>query len=264
MNVAIITLFPEMFDAITQYGITSRALKDGLVSLCCLNPRDYTTDKHQTVDDRPYGGGPGMVMKVEPLKKALDAALDWHAQIAAGIDESREPPTVIYMSPQGKVLRHSDVDATAAQRNMIIIAGRYEGIDQRFIDNYIDEQWSIGDFVLSGGELPCMVMLDAMIRKLPGAMGASESHEQDSFENGLLDCPHYTRPVSLVGLACIEPATQQNKEKCDVPHVLLSGNHSAIAQWRREQSLLATANARPDLLDGKTLTKDDQKVLANK
>ncbi len=262
MNVAIITLFPEMFAAITQYGITSRALKDGLVNLHCFNPRDYTTDKHQTVDDRPYGGGPGMVMKVEPLKKALDAALNWHVQVVT--DKNSEPPTVIYMSPQGKVLRHSDVDATTVQRSMIIIAGRYEGIDQRFIDNYIDEQWSIGDFVLSGGELPCMVMLDAMIRKLPGAMGASESHEQDSFENGLLDCPHYTRPVSLVGLECIEPAIQQNNQKCDVPSVLLSGNHSAIAQWRREQSLLATANARPDLLDGATLSKNDQKVLAKK
>ncbi|MGC6481632.1 MAG: tRNA (guanosine(37)-N1)-methyltransferase TrmD [Porticoccaceae bacterium] len=237
MKIALITLFPEMFEALTDYGISGRAVNQGLVEVSCFNPRDFTDDPHSTVDDRPYGGGPGMVMMIDPLRKAISAAKDW----------MQGEPLVVYLSPQGKVLQQSAVDQFAMQqRPLILIAGRYEGIDERLIELEVDQEWSIGDYVLSGGELPAMVLLDALIRKLPGALGHSESASQDSFAEGILDCPHYTRPDNYEGL--------------DVPEVLLSGNHEKIRQWRLKQSLLKTKQRRPDLLDRLELD-DEQKVL---
>ena len=237
MKIALITLFPEMFEALTDYGISGRAVNQGLVEVSCFNPRDFTDDPHSTVDDRPYGGGPGMVMMIDPLRKAISAAKDW----------IQGESLVIYLSPQGKVLQQSAVDQFAMQqRPLILIAGRYEGIDERLIELEVDQEWSIGDYVLSGGELPAMVLLDALIRKLPGALGHSESASQDSFAEGILDCPHYTRPDNYEGL--------------DVPEVLLSGNHEKIRQWRLKQSLLKTKQRRPDLLDRLELD-DEQKAL---
>ena len=237
MKIALITLFPEMFEALTDYGISGRAVNKGLVEVSSFNPRDFTDDPHSTVDDRPYGGGPGMVMMIDPLRKAISAAKDW----------MQGEPLVVYLSPQGKVLQQSAVDQFAMQqRPLILIAGRYEGIDERLIELEVDQEWSIGDYVLSGGELPAMVLLDALIRQLPGALGHSESASQDSFAEGILDCPHYTRPDNYEGL--------------DVPEVLLSGNHEKIRQWRLKQSLLKTKLRRPDLLDRLELD-DEQKAL---
>ena len=237
MKIALITLFPEMFEALTDYGISGRAVNQGLVEVSCFNPRDFTDDPHSTVDDRPYGGGPGMVMMIDPLRKAISAAKDW----------IQGEPLVVYLSPQGKLLQQSAVDQFAMQqRPLILIAGRYEGIDERLIELEVDQEWSIGDYVLSGGELPAMVLLDALIRQLPGALGHSESASQDSFAEGILDCPHYTRPDNYEGL--------------DVPEVLLSGNHEKIRQWRLKQSLLKTKQRRPDLLDRLELD-DEQKAL---
>ena len=237
MKIALITLFPEMFEALTDYGISGRAVNQGLVEVSCFNPRDFTDDPHSAVDDRPYGGGPGMVMMIDPLRKAISAAKDW----------IQGEPLVVYLSPQGKVLQQSAVDQFAMQqRPLILIAGRYEGIDERLIELEVDQEWSIGDYVLSGGELPAMVLLDALIRQLPGALGHSESASQDSFAEGILDCPHYTRPDNYEGLY--------------VPEVLLSGNHEKIRQWRLKQSLLKTKQRRPDLLDRLELD-DEQKAL---
>ena len=237
MKIALITLFPEMLEALTDYGISGRAVNQGLVEVSCFNPRDFTDDPHSTVDDRPYGGGPGMVMMIDPLRKAISAAKDW----------IQGEPLVVYLSPQGKVLQQSAVDQFAMQqRPLILIAGRYEGIDERLIELEVDQEWSIGDYVLSGGELPAMVLLDALIRQLPGALGHSESASQDSFAEGILDYPHYTRPDNYEGL--------------DVPEVLLSGNHEKIRQWRLKQSLLKTKQRRPDLLDRLELD-DEQKAL---
>jgi tRNA (guanine37-N1)-methyltransferase len=231
-KIAIVTLFPEMFAALTDYGISSRAIKQGLLQLYFSNPRDFTDDRHQTVDDRPYGGGPGMVMKIEPLKAAIEAARGWIV----------EPAKVIYMSPQGKPLNQRVVQQFAATEgeNLILIAGRYEGIDERLLIAEVDEEWSLGDYVLSGGELPAMVLLDGIIRLLPGALGHADSAAQDSFSHGLLDCPHYTRPDVYQGQS--------------VPAVLLSGNHSDIAQWRLQQSLGRTWERRPELLADLDLT----------
>lgn len=237
MRVRVISLFPEMFRAITESGITRRALEAGLVDFAVLNPRDFTEDKHQTVDDRPYGGGPGMVMRVEPLKKAVDAA-------QASLQLEREQTWRIYLSPQGQRLNKkgvAELGARTADRALILICGRYEGIDERFIASEVDAEWSIGDYVLSGGELPAMVLLDALIRKLPAALGDDQSAEQDSFENGLLDCPHYTRPEKL-GLDIAG-------EESGVPEVLLSGDHKRIAGWRLQQSLVRTWQRRPDLIE---------------
>ena len=231
MKIALITLFPEMFSALTDYGISGRAIKNGLVQCNSFNPRDFTEDRHQTVDDRPYGGGPGMVMMIEPLRKAISVAKDW-----AGDDA-----LVVYLSPQGQVLGQQAVNRFATQQSLILIAGRYEGIDERLIALEIDEEWSIGDYVLSGGELPAMVLMDALIRQLPGALGHSDSADQDSFAEGLLDCPHYTRPEDYQGQV--------------VPEVLLSGNHEKIRRWRLQQSLLRTQQRRPDLLDRLELNK---------
>ncbi|HAZ95001.1 MAG TPA: tRNA (guanosine(37)-N1)-methyltransferase TrmD [Porticoccaceae bacterium] len=237
MKIALITLFPEMFAAVTDYGISSRAVKDGLLEITSYNPRDFTEDRHQTVDARPYGGGPGMVMMIEPLRRAISAAKDW----------TDEDPLVVYLSPQGKVLNQAAVNGFATQQSLILIAGRYEGIDERLIQMEVDEEWSIGDYVLSGGELPAMVLIDALIRQIPGALGHQDSADQDSFANGLLDCPHYTRPE------------QQHGQM--VPEVLLSGDHEKIRRWRLQQSLVRTQQRRPDLLDRLKLNKEQQALL---
>lgn len=230
-----------MFGAIANYGITSRALNRGLAELRCINPREFTHDRHQTVDHRPYGGGPGMVMAVEPLASAVEAARQWVGGTAK----------VVYLSPQGRRLDQAGVEElqreSAQTPGLILIAGRYEGVDERFIEAYVDEEWSIGDYVLSGGELPAMVLLDALIRRLPGALGDEQSAEQDSFAGGLLDYPHYTRPEVYQDMT--------------VPGVLLSGDHKRIQNWRLKQSLGRTWQRRPELLEGKGLSPAELKLL---
>ncbi|WP_337879174.1 tRNA (guanosine(37)-N1)-methyltransferase TrmD [Rheinheimera sp.] len=237
MWVGVITLFPQMFDAITQSGVTSRAVKQGLLQVKCWNPRDFTSDKHKTVDDRPYGGGPGMLMMVQPLTDAIRAAKQ-----AAGGDVH-----TIYLSPQGRKLDQQGVQELARHLKLLLVAGRYEGIDERVIENEIDEEWSIGDYVLSGGELPAMTLIDAVSRLVPGVLGHEQSAEQDSFASGLLDCPHYTRPEVLDGK--------------EVPPVLLSGHHENIRRWRLKQSLGRTWLRRPDMLNALALTKEQRKLL---
>lgn len=234
----VVTLFPEMFDAITQYGVTGRAVKQGIMQLQCWNPRDFTTDKHRTVDDRPYGGGPGMLMMVQPLTEAIRAA----KQAAGGKVHT------IYLSPQGRKLDQQGVAELAAHDKLLLVAGRYEGIDERVIESEIDEEWSVGDYVLSGGELPAMTLIDAVSRLVPGVLGHDLSAAQDSFSDGLLDCPHYTRPEVLA-----------NKQ---VPSVLLSGNHEEIRRWRLKQALGRTWLRRPDILKPLALTKEQRKLLA--
>ncbi|MEH6529093.1 MAG: tRNA (guanosine(37)-N1)-methyltransferase TrmD [Porticoccus sp.] len=237
MKVALVTLFPEMFAALTDYGISGRAIKQGLLDVALFNPRAHTSDRHQTVDHRPYGGGPGMVMMIEPLREAIAEAREWIGEQA----------TVVYLTPQGRVLDQSGVKTLVTRENLILVTGRYEGVDERLIQLEVDEEWSIGDYVLSGGELPAMVMLDALIRQLPGALGHEDSAEQDSFAEGLLDCPHYTRP--------------EQYEDLTVPEVLLSGNHEKIRQWRLMQSLKRTWERRPDLLDRLKLSDEQQEIL---
>ena len=236
MRFDVITLFPELFEIATRHGVTGRAVKKGRVTLALWNPRDYTHDSHRTVDDRPYGGGPGMVMRVPPLRETLRAA---RAAAAAS--------RVIYLSPQGRRLDQAAVAELAARPGMILVAGRYEGIDQRLIDSEVDEEWSIGDYVLSGGELAAMVVMDAVTRLLPGVLGHELSAEQDSFVAGLLDHPHYTRPEEIDGQR--------------VPAVLLQGNHEAIRRWRLKQALGRTWRERPDLLQGLALTREQQALL---
>ncbi len=239
MNFHVITLFPEMIEALCGYGVLGRAIKQGDVSLRCWNPRDFTHDRHRTVDDRPYGGGPGMLMKVQPLVEAIAAA---RAAASAAAK-------VVYLSPQGEVLKQTMlVDVAAQKHDLILIAGRYEGIDERIIANQIDAEWSIGDYVLSGGELAAAVVIDAVSRLLPGVLGDDASAQQDSFMNGLLDCPHYTRPEDIDGQR--------------VPEVLLGGDHKAIARWRLKQSLGRTWLRRPDLLDALQLDEEQKKLLA--
>ena len=240
----VITLFPQMFDALTQYGITRRAAEQGRYVLRTWNPRDFTTDNHRTVDDRPYGGGPGMVMLAEPLAAAINAARE--RQKAGGVTKSR----VVYLSPQGRLLTHAVVKELAAQpdEGLILLTGRYEGIDERLIRQMVDEEISIGDYVLSGGELAAMVLMDSLVRQIPGVLGDADSAEQDSFVQGLLDCPHYTRPEVFNGEA--------------VPPVLLSGNHADIQRWRLSQSLGRTWTRRPDLLAKRVLTKEESGLLA--
>jgi tRNA (guanine37-N1)-methyltransferase len=233
----VVTLFPEMLQALTEQGVSGRAVKQDKVSVECWNPRDFTHDKHQTVDDRPYGGGPGMLMKVQPLRDAIHAA-----KAAAG-----EGAKVIYMSPQGRKLDQQGVLELVQEEKLILVAGRYEGIDERLIDDEIDEEWSIGDFVLSGGELAAMTLMDAVIRLVPGVLGHEQSAQQDSFMEGLLDCPHYTRPEDYDGQL--------------VPEVLLSGNHEKIRKWRLKQALGRTWQRRPDLLAALELTTEQQKLL---
>lgn len=237
MWIGVVTLFPEMFEAITRHGITGKAVRNGLLDVQCWNPREFTRDKHRTVDDRPYGGGPGMLMKVQPLRDAIQAAKN-----SAG-DKVR----VIYLSPQGRRLDHAGVKELAAAERLILVAGRYEGIDERLVDTEIDEEWSLGDFVLSGGELPAMVLIDAVSRLVPGVLGHQDSAAEDSFSDGLLDCPHYTRPETL--------------DDMSVPDVLLSGNHEAIRRWRLKQQLGRTWKRRPELLEDLELTKEQLTLL---
>jgi tRNA (guanine37-N1)-methyltransferase len=244
MQFEIISLFPEMFAAVTESGITARAKQNGLYHCHVSNPREYTTDNHKTVDDRPYGGGPGMVMLAEPLAQAIQAAKQ--RLQAQGLKAH-----VVHLSPRGKTLSHERVmqlsQLHTQQTGLVLLASRYEGVDQRLLDTLVDEELSIGDYVLSGGELPAMVLIDAMIRQLPGALGDAESANQDSFVNGLLDYPHYTRPEQYAGLA--------------VPEVLMSGHHEKIRQWRLQQSLLLTRAKRPDLLAARSLTKEEARLL---
>jgi tRNA (guanine37-N1)-methyltransferase len=236
MDIDVITLFPEMFKALTESGVVGKAVKRGDLRVDTINPRDFTHDRHRTVDDRPYGGGPGMVMMVEPLREAVRAVK------AEGPDRK-----VIYLSPQGRKLDQQGLEELSQRPGMILVAGRYEGIDERFIETEVDEEWSIGDYVLSGGELAAMVMIDGVARLIPGVLGHDESAEQDSFVNGLLDCPHYTRPEVFEG--------------SEVPKVLLSGDHQAIADWRLKQALGRTWQRRPDLLDDRELDKKQQRLL---
>lgn len=240
MWIGIISLFPEMFKAITEFGVTGRAVKHGLLQVQCWNPRDFTHDKHKTVDDRPYGGGPGMLMMVQPLRDAIHAAKQ--AAQAATDGEVK----VIYLSPQGRKLDQHGVQQLSQYQNLILLCGRYEGIDERLIEAEIDEEWSVGDYVLTGGELPAMTLIDAVARFVPGVLGKQASAEEDSFADGLLDCPHYTRPDVLDGVA--------------VPPVLMSGNHAEIRKWRLQQSLHRTWTRRPELLESLALT-DEQRVL---
>jgi len=236
MRFDVVTLFPAMVEAVTDFGIVSRAAARGQMKLKTWNPRDYTQDVHRTVDDRPYGGGPGMVMQIEPLRQAIQAAR-----------KANPGARVVYMSPQGRLLDQDAVRHFAQQEGLILLAGRYEGVDERLIEMEVDEEWSIGDYVLSGGELPAMVLVDAVTRLLPGVLGDEDSAQQDSFMDGLLDYPHYTRPEVYEDKA--------------VPPVLLGGNHARIAQWRRQQSLVRTCLRRPDLLEKIELSDEDRDLL---
>jgi tRNA (guanine37-N1)-methyltransferase len=237
MRFDVITLMPAMFQALTGQGVVARALERGLAELKLWNPRDYTQDVHRTVDDRPYGGGPGMVMKYGPLKAAIE-------EVRAEVPDAE----VLYLSPQGRRFDQQAARSMAADRKpRVLLAGRYEGLDERIIHQYVDEEWSIGDYVLSGGELAAMVMMDAVIRLLPGVLGAADSAEQDSFSDGLLDCPHYTRPEMIDGLT--------------VPEVLQCGDHERIRLWRLKQALARTLERRPDLLEGRELSAEEQKIL---
>ena len=237
----VVTLFPAMFDAVTELGVTGRARERGLYQFVAWNPRDFTTNAHRTVDDRPYGGGPGMVMMAEPLDKALAAARQ--RQMSAGV----ERPRVVHLTPQGRLLDHALVAELAHEQGLVLLAGRYEGVDERLIERQAIEEVSIGDYVLSGGELAAMVLMDSVVRQLPGALGDAESASQDSFVDGLLDHPHYTRPEVYEGAA--------------VPAVLLSGNHAVITRWRLKQSLGRTWQRRPDLLERRVLTPEERSLL---
>jgi tRNA (guanine37-N1)-methyltransferase len=241
MQFDVITLFPEMFEALTQYGITGRAFENKIVELKCWNPRDFTTDNHKSVDDRPYGGGPGMVMLMEPLEKAINAAKKEVLQNAGAKTK------VIHLSPSGKTMTHQKVMQLAKEKSLILLASRYEGVDQRLLDALVDEEISIGDYVLSGGEIPAMALMDAVIRQLPGVLGDKDSAVEDSFVDNLLDCPHFTRPEEYAGKG--------------VPEVLLSGNHAKIKEWRLKQSLALTRAKRPDLLAARSLTKEEARLL---
>ncbi|GAA0789086.1 MULTISPECIES: tRNA (guanosine(37)-N1)-methyltransferase TrmD [Pseudomonadati] len=236
MWLGVITLFPEMFRAVTDFGVTGRAVKNGLLEVQTWNPRDFTHDRHNTVDDRPYGGGPGMLMMVQPLRDAI------HAAKAAAGDRAK----VIYLSPQGRKLDQQGVTELAKSDSLILVCGRYEGIDERIIQTEVDEEWSIGDYVLSGGEIPAMTLIDSVARLVPGVLGKQASAEQDSFSDGLLDCPHYTRPENLDGM--------------DVPAVLLSGDHEKIRLWRLQQSIGRTFLRRPEIFENLALT-DEQTAL---
>jgi tRNA (guanine37-N1)-methyltransferase len=236
-----VTLFPEMFDAVTRSGVTRRAFEAGAYELVLWNPRDFSSNAYRSVDDRPFGGGPGMVMMAEPLEKAIKAARQ--RQRSCGVKD----PTVIYFTPQGQLLAHAAVSAMGAHDGLILLCGRYEGVDERLIARQIDVELSIGDYVLSGGELPAMVLMDALVRQIPGVLGDAESASQESFVRGLLDCPHYTRPEVYEGMA--------------VPPVLMSGNHAQIERWRLKQSIGRTWQRRPDLLAQVELSADQQALL---
>lgn len=242
MRFDVVTLFGPMFDAVTQHGVSRRAVERSIVELHCWNPRDFACDNYRTVDDRPYGGGPGMVMLAEPLERAIQSAR--LAQRDVGVAS----PKVIYLSPQGRMLDHRLVMQLAGEPGLILLAGRYEGVDERVIERQVDMEISIGDYVLSGGELGAMVLIDAVVRQLPGVLNDAGSAEQDSFVDGLLDCPHYTRPEVY--------------EESRVPDVLLSGNHAEINRWRLKQALGRTWLRRPELLAKRQLTKEESRLLA--
>jgi len=242
----VISLFPAYFEPLKHHGVSRRAFESGQMQLECWNPRDFTTDAHRTIDDRPYGGGPGMVMLAEPLERTLDA-------IATARQRAAQPAAPVWLfSPTGRRIDQKLVDDLAQSDGVTLLCARYEGVDQRLIDRRVDAEISLGDFVLSGGEIPALALLDAVSRLLPGVLGSAQSAQQDSFSNGLLDCPHYTRPEVYDGQA--------------VPEALLSGDHARIAQWRREQSLRLTLQRRPDLIAQLTktqsLTKSDLKLLS--
>ncbi|AMP01104.1 tRNA (guanine(37)-N(1))-methyltransferase [Collimonas arenae] len=245
MQFDVVTLFPEMFAALTQSGVTRRAFEQKKCELAMWNPRDFTTDNHRTVDDRPYGGGPGMVMLAKPLEAAIDAAKARQLKLELPV------PKVVYLSPQGGPLTHQRVMQLTAEPGLVLLCGRYEAVDQRLLDRCVDEEISLGDFVLSGGELPAMALMDAVIRQLPGVLNDGASAVEDSFVNGLLDCPHYTRPEVYEGMT--------------VPPVLMGGHHAEIEKWRRQQMLLATASKRPDLIqkirEAGLLSAADEKFL---
>lgn len=247
MQFDVVTLFPDMFTAITQSGITRRAFEQRKCTLQLWNPRDFTTDNYRTVDDRPYGGGPGMVMLAKPLETAIEAAKTRQAE------QGLPAPRVVYLSPQGRTLTHERVMGFTAEAGLVLLCGRYEAVDQRLLDRCVDEEVSLGDFVLSGGELPAMALMDAVIRQLPGVLNDDVSAVEDSFVNGLLDCPHYTRPEMYEGVP--------------VPAVLMGGHHAEIGKWRREQALLATAKKRPDLIqkarETGLLSRADEKFLSS-
>jgi tRNA (guanine37-N1)-methyltransferase len=238
MRIALVSLFPEMFAAVGDYGVVGRAVRQGQVNLSVCNPRDYTVDAHRTVDDRPYGGGPGMLMKMDPLQQAIAAA-----RITAGSNTR-----VIYLSPQGQAFDHGKAMELAGLEGLVLVAGRYEGVDERLIEAEVDEELSIGDYVLSGGELAAMVVIDAVTRQLPGVLGHEASALEDSFVDGLLDCPHYTRPETYQGRS--------------VPDVLLSGNHEEIRCWRLKQALGRTYERRPELLQGRLMRVEEETLLA--
>lgn len=233
-RIDVITLFPEMILEACAYGVTGRAIEQGLMTLNCWNPRDETEDVHRTVDDRPYGGGPGMVMMAEPLSRTLKR-----------VRQETPDSKMVYLSPQGRPVTQTLL--RDQQQNLILLSGRYEGVDERFIDTCADEEWSLGDLVLSGGEIAAMAIVDAMTRLLPGALGHDQSAEQDSFMNGLLDCQHYTRPEDWQGKK--------------VPDVLLGGHHAQINRWRLKQSLGRTWQRRPDLLETRGLNDEERKLL---
>jgi len=247
MQFDVVTLFPEMFTALTQCGVTRRAFEQSRWGLSLWNPRDFTSDNHRTVDDRPYGGGPGMVMLAKPLEAALDAAKA--RQHGLGL----APPGVVYLSPQGAPLTHQRVMQFSQQKGVVLLCGRYEAIDQRLIERCVDEEISLGDFVLSGGELAAMALMDAVIRQLPGVLHDAQSAQQDSFVNGLLDAPHYTRPEQYQGMS--------------VPAVLLGGHHAEIEKWRRQRALEASFKKRPDLIDAARaaglLSRQDEQFLSS-
>jgi len=247
MQFDVVTLFPEMFAALTQSGVTRRAFEQKKCGLSLWNPRDFTTDNHRTVDDRPYGGGPGMVMMARPLEATINAAKQRQTELGLAA------PRVVFMSPQGRPLTHERVTQLKAEPGLVILCGRYEAVDQRLLDRCVDEEISVGDFVLSGGELPAMALMDAVIRLLPGVLNTEASAIEDSFVNGLLDSPHYTRPETYEGVA--------------VPPVLMGGNHAEIVKWRRQRMLEATAKKRPDLLiaarNTGLLSKADEQFLAS-
>ncbi|GGI89472.1 tRNA (guanosine(37)-N1)-methyltransferase TrmD [Halopseudomonas pertucinogena] len=238
MWAGVVTLFPEMFTALTGHGVTGRAVKRGQLTVEYSNPRDHAHDRHRTVDDRPFGGGPGMLMKVEPLLEAIEAIRE----------KAPSTPRVIYLSPQGQPLTQQRAEELAQLDSLVLLCGRYEGIDERIIEMCVDEEISIGDYVLSGGELGAMVLLDAVTRLIPGVLGHADSAVEDSFSEGWLDCPHYTRPEEFAGQR--------------VPEVLLSGNHELIRRWRLKQSLGRTWQRRPELLKELTLSKEQQQLLA--
>ena len=242
MHFHVVSLFPEMFGCVSEQGVTARAITKGLLKLDFFNPRDYASDRHRSVDDRPYGGGPGMVGRVEPWRAAIRNA---RQKLEGNLGK---PIKTAYLSPQGEVLNQSQINSIALDPGWVLVAGRYEGLDERLLQTEIDQEWSIGDYVLSGGEIPAMVVIDSVTRQIPGVLGHEGSALQDSFQAGRLDCPHYTRPEIIDGMA--------------VPAVLLSGDHQAIATWRSKQALGATWLKRPDLLVDAELSNSEKELLA--